>query len=413
MSRSEHAQNYVAGLLSNLKRKNAEAIAYRHDQHRIGLQKFLGFSPWDHRPLVKELVAEVAAELGQGDAVIVFDPSGFAKKGTKSVGVARQWLGRLGKVDNGQVAVYMGYASRVEHALVDTRLYLPRAWTQDKPRCREAGIPKDVRFRTRHQLALQMLDEHGETLPHAWIAGDDEMGRSTWFRRQLESRGEQYLLAVPSNTTIRDLEEPVPASSGGGRRKAPFRQVRKWVAALPDDAWTRLEVRDGEKGPLVVRIVARRVQAKTEKRRVGPEETLVVIRTIDESGTVKTDYYLSNASRRTKLKEFARVAKEEHRIEESLQRAKGEAGLANYQVRNWLGWHHHQVLSLLASWFLVCETLRGKKMDPGPDSPADSRSLRTAAAPSFKLRHQRTNRSRTQSQTDPKRTGTTLSLQNS
>lgn len=248
----------------------------------------------------------------------------------------------------------------MEHALVDTRLYLPREWTRDKQRCREAGIPKDVRFRTRHRLALQMLDEHGETLPHAWIAGDDERGRSTWFRRQLESRDEQSLLAVPSNTTIRDLEGPVPASTGGGRRKAPFRQVRKWVAALPDDAWTRLEVRAGEKGPRVVQIVARRVRAKTEKRRVGPEETLAVIRTIDELATVKTDDYLSNASRRTPRKEFARVAKEEHRIEESLQRAKGEAGLANYQVRNWLGWHHHQVLSLLASWFLVCETLRGK-----------------------------------------------------
>ncbi len=372
----EHAQTYVAGLLSNLKRKNAEAIAYRHDEQRVGVQTFVGQSPWDHRPMVKELVRQVGTELGQGDAVIVFDPSGFAKKGTKSVGVARQWLGRLGKVDNGQVAVYMGYASRVEHALVDTRLYLPKEWTQDKQRCEEAGIPKDQRrFRTRHQLCLEMLDEHGDMLPHAWVAGDDEMGRSTRFRRDLASRHEPYLLAVPSNTTVRDLEAKPPKSAGRGRqRKVAFRQVRQWVDQLPADAWTRIKVRDGDKEPLIVDIVSRRVRAKTENRRVGPQETLVVIRYKEESGDIKHDYYLSNASAKTSLKEFARVAKEEHRIEESIKRAKSEAGLADYQVRNWLGWHHHQVLSLLAVWFLLRETQRGKKMDTGSDPPSTPRS---------------------------------------
>jgi len=372
----EHAQTYVAGLLSNLKRKNAEAIAYRHDEQRVGVQTFVGQSPWDHRPIVKQLVRQVGSELGQGDAVIVFDPSGFAKKGTQSVGVARQWLGRLGKVDNGQVAVYMGYASRVEHALVDTRLYLPKEWTKDKQRCEQAGIPKDQRrFRTRHQLSLEMLDEHGDMLPHAWVAGDGEMGRSTRFRRDLESRNELYLLAIPSNTTIRDLEAKPPKSAGHTRqRKVPFRQVRKWADQLPADAWTSLKVRDGDKEPLSVEIVSRRVQAKTENRRVGPEETLVVIRYAEESGDIKHDYYLSNASAKTSLKEFARVAKEEHRIEESIKRAKSEAGLADYQVRNWLGWHHHQVLSLLAVLFLLLETLRGKKMDTGSDGPSTPRS---------------------------------------
>ena len=372
----EHAQTYVAGLLSNLKRKNAEAIAYRHDEQRVGVQTFVGQSPWDHRPIVKQLVRQVGSELGQGDAVIVFDPSGFPKKGTQSVGVARQWLGRLGKVDNGQVAVYMGYASRVEHALVDTRLYLPKEWTKDKKRCEEAGIPKDQRrFRTRHQLSLEMLEEQGDMLPHAWVAGDSEMGRSTRFRRDLESRNELYLLAVPSNTTIRDLEAKPPKSAGRTRqRKAPFRQVRKWVDQLPADAWTSLKVRDGDKEPLSVEIVSRRVQAKTENRRVGPEETLVVIRYKEESGDIKHNYYLSNASAKTSLKEFARVAKEEHRIEESIKRAKSEAGLADYQVRNWLGWHHHQVLSLLAVLFLLLETLRGKKRDAGSDPPSTPRS---------------------------------------
>ena len=411
----EHAQTYVAGLLSNLKRKNSEAIAYRHDEKRSGVQDFMGQSPWDHRPMVQELVRQVAAELGRSDAVIVFDPSGFEKKGTKSVGVARQWLGRLGKVDNGQVAVYMGYASRLDHALVDTRLYLPKEWTQDKKRCVQAGVPKDqMRFRTRHQLSLEMLEEHSNMLPHAWVAGDGEMGRSTRFRRDLADRNEQYLLAVPSNTTIRDLEDKPPKSASRGRkRKVPFRQVRRWVEQLPKDAWTRIKVRDGDKEPLKVEIVSRRVQAKTENRCVGPEETLVVIRYREESGAIKHDYYLSNASAKTPLKEFARVAKEEHRIEESIQRAKSEAGLADYQVRNWFGWHHHQVLSLLAVWFLVLEARRGKKMDACYHRPPNPRSAFHHNASRMEVSHATTNYPRARAKTQTQRARSVLSLQSS
>ncbi len=411
----EHANTYVAGLLSNLKRKNAEAIAYRRDEERMGVQTFVGQSPWDHRPMVQELVRQVGTELGQGDAVIVFDPSGFPKKGAKSVGVARQWLGRLGKVDNGQVGVYMGYASRVEHTLVDTRLYLPQEWTRDKQRCKAAGVPKDeMRFRTRHQLALEMLDEHGEVLPHAWVAGDDEMGRSTRFRRDLADRQQQYLLAVPSNTTIRDLQEKPPQSAGGGgRRKGPFRQVRKWLDQLPTDAWTSITVRDGDKEPLSVDILSRRVQAKTEKRRVGPEEMLVVIRYQEESGNVKHDSYLSNASAKTSLKEFARVSKEAHRIEESIKRGKSEAGLADYQVRNWLGWHHHQVLSLIAVWFLVLEALRGKKMDTGYHRPSASRSTLNHDPSRVDVSHAATTYPRARAKTPTQRTRPVLSLQSS
>jgi len=411
----EHANTYVAGLLSNLKRKNAEAIAYRHDEERMGVQTFVGQSPWDHRPLVQELVRQVGSELGQADAVIVFDPSGFPKKGVKSVGVARQWLGRLGKVDNGQVGVYMAYASRVEHTLVDTRLYLPKGWTKDKKRSKEAGVPKDeMRFRTRHQLALEMLDDHAEMLPHAWVAGDDEMSRSTRFRWDLADRPEQYLLAVPSNTTIRDLEEKPPNSAGrGGQRKVPFRQVRKWLDQLPKDAWTSIKVRDGDKEPLSVEILSRRVQAKTEKRRVGPEETLVVIRYQEESGDVKHDYYLSNASAKTSLKEFARVSKEAHRIEESIKRGKSEAGLADYQVRNWLGWHHHQVLSLIAVWFLVLEALRGKKMDTGYHRPSAPRSVLNHDPSGVEVSHAATTDPRARAKTPTQRTRSVLSLQSS
>src|SRR5215471_13889003 len=193
-----NARHYVEGLLSDLPSKDAESIAYLHDRERQGLQKFIGQAGWDHRPLLGELASQVGAELAEADAVLVFDPSAFAKKGTASVGVQRQWCGRLGKVENCQVGIYLGYASRREHALVDVRLYLPREWARDKRRRNKAGVPKAVRFRTRHELALEMLDEQGPRLPHAWVSGDDEMGRSSWFRQQLRARGEQYLLAVPS-----------------------------------------------------------------------------------------------------------------------------------------------------------------------------------------------------------------------
>lgn len=408
----QHAQTYVAGLLSDLKRKNTESIAYRHDQDRQGLQRFIGFHQWDHRPLVTELVGQVGTHLGQADAVIVFDPSGFAKKGDASVGVQRQWLGRLGKVDNGQVAIYMGYVSRVDHTLVDMRLYLPREWARDKPRRKKCGVPKNVRFQTRHQLALDMLAEHTEALPHTWVAGDDEMGRSTRFRRDLDKRGERYLLAVPSNTTIRDLQEKIPQRSGHGRqRKAPFRQVRQWLDAIPPTAWSRIIVRDTEQGPLEVEILKRRVQAKTEHRRVGPEEMLVVIRWREASGAVKHDYYLSNARPKTSLKEFARVAKAEHRIEECIQRSKSQAGLADYEVRNWSGWHHHQVLSLMATWFLVLETLRGKKMDALDHRASTPRRPGHAASRSLRVRDTRTASPRQTPPNKENRTGKILSLQ--
>lgn len=188
--RRRHAHHYVGGLVSELRRKNAEGIAYLHDQERQGLRKFVGQVPWEERPLLTELARQVGAELGQADGVLVFDPSAVPKKGTASAGVQRQWCGRLGKLDNCQVAVYLGYASRAGHALVDLRLYLPKEWAQDGRRRAEAGVPKAVRLRTRHELALQMLDEHGAASPPAWAAGDDEMGRCGWFRRELRRRGE-------------------------------------------------------------------------------------------------------------------------------------------------------------------------------------------------------------------------------
>lgn len=366
------AQQYVAGLVSEVERKNVESIAYHHDQDRQMLQKFVGQYTWDHKPLVDELVRQVGAKLGRPDGVLVIDPSAFPKKGNESVGVQRQWCGRLGKIDNCQVGVFLAYVSAEEHALVDTRLYLPKGWARSKKRRAKVGVPVDVKFRTRHELALEMLDQHAAKLPHGWVAGDDEMGKVPEFRGQLHARGERYLLAVPSNTLVRDLQAKPPPYSGRGRHPlSPWMRVDRWCKALPRSVWTTLDVRDGEKGPLAVEIAKVRVRAKTAPGE-GYDETLVVIRERQGDGTMKHDYYLSDAPHETPLEEFSRVAKAEHRVEECLQRAKGEAGLADYEVRTWRGWHHHQTLSLAATWFLTLETRRGKKNHAGNHLSATS-----------------------------------------
>jgi SRSO17 transposase len=377
-----NTRHYVQGLLSDLGGKDVESIAYLHDRDRQGLQKFIGQADWDHRPLLSELARQVGAELGEPDGVLVFDPSAFPKKGTESVGVQRQWCGRGGKIDNCQVGLYLAYVSRREHALADVRLYLPKEWATRQRRRRKAGVPAAVRFRTRHELALEMLDERGPALPHGWVSGDDEMGRCSWFRRELQSRGECYLLAVPSNTSARDLAAPDPPYPGHGRPPlTSFVRVDRWAAAVPAGAWQAVEVRDGEKGPVVVQAARTLVQARADNRASGVAEWLVVFRERQADGTWKHDYLLSNAPLATPLAEFARVFKAQHRIEECLKRAKGEAGLADYQVRTWAGWHHHQALSLIATWFLTRETRRGKKVDAGADGAAGAGDDRRAAEP--------------------------------
>ncbi len=384
----DHTRQYIEGLLSDLESKNAESIAYLHGLNRKTIQHFLGESAWDHEPLIEELVRQVAAGIGEADGVLVIDPSAHKKKGNDSVGVKPQRNGRLGKIDNCQVGIYLAYASRKEHALVDERLFLPEDWADDEHRRDKCRVPKDVRFRTRHELALEMLRAHRKRLPHAWVTGDDEMGRAARFRASLRTMRETYLLAVPSNTRARDLEgrAPTPGAlvrrtwsrarlrargSGVGRPpKCPLEQVRKWVARRPAKAWTEIEVRLGEKVPIVVECLKRRVHALTGERRNGPEELLFVTR--ERVGDkIKHDYFLSNAKPETAKTELARVARAEHRVEECFQRAKGEAGLSDYEVRTWRGWHHHHVLTFLAMWFLTRHASWGEKGGAGNHRPAD------------------------------------------
>jgi SRSO17 transposase len=388
-----YAQTVVQGLCSDLQRKNAESIAYHFGLDRKTIQHFVGGSGWDDVPLRAELARQIARELGDAEGVIVFDPSGFPKAGRESVGVARQWCGRLGKIDNCQVGLFLGYVSRHGHALVDGDLFLPEEWTKDKPRMRKAQVPKEKqRHRTRHETFLQLLDRHGPNLPHGWIAGDDELGRPVQFRRDLQARNERYLLAVPCNTKVHLRSSAEPKNERTSDAALHFTQrsgdrVDQWTNEQPADSWQRFDVRDTEKGPLLVEALRCAVATGNRSAAGLACETLVVIRYLDrDRHVVKRDYYLSNAPDDTPLLELVRVAKAAHRIEECFERGKGEAGMADYEVRNWIGWQHHQTLSLLAAWFLTGETRRGEKKDTCHHHPSSACRHRGDHPPGLPLR---------------------------
>ena len=388
-----HAMHlYLQGLLSHLPRKNAEAIAAWVDVERQVMQDFIGIAPWDHQPLIGVLVGQVAKRLGEPDGIIACDPSSFPKRGTHSVGVKRQWCGHRGKVDNCQVGVFMGYVSDQEHVLLDFRLSLPEDWARDEQRRQACHVPPEVRYHTRQEQCLEMIEAWGEQVPHGWVTGDDELGRHTRFRQALRERGERYVLGVPCNTTLRDLEAPLPEYSGRGRRpKAPWQSVTQWRQCLDADAWTYLTVRDGEKGPVAIEMVKRRVQTRIERKRTGPEEWLVVTRrplsddrtlepcasrdATDQDARYRYHYYLTPtdggevAFKEPSLGELGRVIKAGACIEASFKRGKGEVGMDEYQVRTWQGWHHHMAVSLMAVWFLVGETHRGQQVTPALTLP--------------------------------------------
>jgi SRSO17 transposase len=383
---------YLQGLLSHLPGKNAEDIATFVDLQRQVMQEFIGTAPWDHRPLIEVLVPQVACRLGQPDGIIAFDPSSLPKRGTHSVGVKRQWCGHRGKVDNCQVGVFMGYVADDEHALLDFRLYLPKEWARDELRLQECHVPPEIRYQTRQEQCLEMLDQWGEQVPHGWVTGDDEMGRHTRFRQELRERGERYVLGVPCNTTIRDLEAPSPEYAGRGRRpKAPWQSITAWRKSLDPTTWRRFTVRDGEKGPVAIEMVKRRVQTRMERKRTGPEEWLIVTRrpltddrqlearasrdATDQDARYRHHYYLTPtdgrgvAFKEPSFGDLARVIKAGACIEASFKRGKGEVGMDEYQVRTWQGWHHHMALSLMAVWFLIGETHRGQQLTPALTLP--------------------------------------------
>jgi SRSO17 transposase len=370
----------LRGLLSGLQRKTCEPIAVEAGVHRKPVQFFVGSGKWDDEAVMAELRRHARKELADPGAILILDPSGFPKSGTQSCGVTRQWCGRLGKQDNCQLGVFLAYAAPGGYAPLDRRLYLPKDGAADPDRRSKAHVPKEVKFQEAWRIALDLLERCRQEMPHAWVTGDDEMGRPAPFRAWLRRHGERYVLDVPCNTSVRDLEcrRPRRRRAGRGRkREVPFCRVATWAARQPDSRWTRLTIRDGERGPLLVDAMTVRVRTKQE-RRIGPEERLVVMRTVEAKPQIH--YSLSNAGPDVPLIELVRVRFTRHRIEEVFEAAKGEVGLAHYEVRSWVGWHHHMTLSLLALWFLILERRRVGGKNPGGDGVAGAGDLHASAA---------------------------------
>jgi SRSO17 transposase len=371
-----HLRAVLEGKLSCLTRKTCEPIAHAAGLRRERLQDFVGSSPWDDEAVLAEMRRHITQQWADPQAILTIDGSGFPKKGTQSVGVQRQWCGRLGKIENCQVGVFLGYACARGHALLDRRLYLPQQWASDEGRREKAHVPEEVAFQEGWRIALALLDRCRD-VPHAWVTADDEFGRVQDFRAGLRQRGERYVLDVPSDTSMRDLEEkpPVQARRRGSPPKAPFETVAEWAARQPAQRWRQVEARAGEKGPVLVWALTTRVQTTWERGRLGPEERLLVRRS--EEG--KISYHLSNAGAEATLEGLVRAKGGHHQMEQCFEEAKGEVGLGHYEVRSWRGWHHHMTLSLLALWFLALSRCRAGGENPGPDGVHPARSAGAGA----------------------------------
>ena len=348
-----HARMYVVGRMLQLDRRTLEPIASAHGVHRRPLQKFVGAGRWSDDVIRDQMCLQVSEELGDPNGVLIVDASGIQKWGTESVGVQRQWCGRLGKQENCQVGEFLAYASPKGRTLVDCRLYLPSSWAEDLERRTKCHVPKDVEFRKGWELAFEMVEQRGRELPHRWVLGDDAYGRVVEFRKRLDDAEERYLLDVPSNTKVRlrpDDKDSV--------------RVDQVAASVPKSQWSRVRTRDAERGPIEVRAIKMRVTTGDGEQ--ARRETLLVVRN-PSSG--KHWYYLSNA-KGFSVEKMAKVAACRHYVEEALDHAKGEVGLAEYEVRSWVGWHHHMTLSMLALLFLTIQRDRLQK-NSGDHGPAD------------------------------------------
>jgi SRSO17 transposase len=283
------------------------------------------------------------------------------KKGDDSCGVARQWCGHLGKVDNCQLGYFVAYVAPRGKALLDARLYLNQERAADRTHRNLTYVPKEVAFQEGWRLSLELFDGVRQELPHAWVTADDEFGRVIDFRRQLRQRRQAYVLDVPCDTLIRDLSERRDPSRPGGQPRLPeWERVDQWAARQPKKRWKKVRLRAGEKGPVVVRVLSQQVQTKEEGGLVGVRERLVVIRSCEQKP--RTWYTLSWAEEEVPVAAVAGAHGQRHGIEELFEEGTGEVGLNQYEVRSWLGWAHHMTLSLLALWFLQLGRLRlGKK----------------------------------------------------
>lgn len=366
----EHAQSYLRGLLSRADRKSVEPIALEEGATVRTLQHFIGQARWRDERVIQEHQRHVSETLGSRDGVLVFDGSGFPKQGKHSVGVARQWCGNLGKEDNCQVGIFLAYASEKGHTLLDRRLYLPRAWAEDRERRIECHVPDIISFKTNWELAWEMyLEARRQGVPHSWVTGDEDFGKVHAFSDLLHGYGQPYVFEVATNTAVYDepprfrkaLQRKVgrPAGKPGVVGHLSPVTATKVIEDLDRKDWGHYRIRDGEKGPLEVE--ATRVQIWLSRDLMPSRPAwLVATRTLGPKPERK--YFLAECSWRTSLQQILLAAFSRWSIEQCFEQGKQELGMDQYETRSWAGWHHHMSMVILAHHFLVLERgKRGKK----------------------------------------------------
>ena len=376
MEQIQKSLTYMNGLLGNTARKNVEQMALGMREKVRSLQYFVGQSQWQTEPVIAIYQGLIGESLGEEDGVMLIDESSSVKQGTKSVGVAAQYCGSVGKTANGQVGVYLGYASRKGYSLIEGRLFMPEKWFEEEQtkQREECGVSEYLVFKTKPEIGLELLEnavKRGK-LPFFWVAADALYGDSPAFRDAVTATGKYYFTAIKENSLIWSTPPKVhiPKWSGHGRhptrlrlsdtRKHPI-PVKQLVKKIQKQDWGRAVIKEGSKGPIVCDFAFLRV---TESRGGLPagQLWLIIRRNLDDPSEIK--YFFSNAPISAPLSEFVRISGMRWPIETIFEEAKGEVGMDHYEMRSWIGWHHHMLLVSLAHHFLV--RLRIQFQDQAP-----------------------------------------------
>ena len=368
------AQQYLCGLMQ-AERKNmermAEVVPESDDQ---ALQHFLSNSNWDERAVLDQVALETDQLLGgDEDSALLLDESGFTKKGNGSVGVARQYNGRLGKTDNCQVGVFAALSCGDRATLIDKRLYLPESWTDDPDRCTAVGIPKDAQsFKTKPELALEMVRYNRQLgVQFQWVGMDALYGNTPFLLRALDDDDEIFVADVHSNQRIY-LEDPKPQipERKGNRGRQPTKaitqcepiEVAKWAQQQAESAGYREELRHGTKGRLIVEVLHREVWLWDGKEAQARHWRLIVRRECTDRNEIK--YSLSNVPVSTTVHRLAQMQGQRYWIERSFEDGKSQVGMGHYQARGWKSWNHHMALVMMAMLFMLNERLTQEEEYP-------------------------------------------------
>ena len=368
---SEKARQYVSGLMQAGSRKNIYAISEAvPDSDDRNLEQFITHSKWSGREVLDQVARDADELIGDAtEAALLIDESGFAKQGKMSVGASRQYLGRLGKVDNGQVAVFGVLAKGRFATAIDTRLYLPKEWTDDAQRCNKAGIPESERvFKTKSQLALEIVEQARRNgVRFGWVGADAGYGGGPDFLFALDDAGESFLIDVHKSFVIYEVapQSTIPGPSRNGRKASELtsgqQSVEAFVESCSTKDWRLYNVRETTRGSLKLRVLRKSVYVWDKQREQARPYELLVTENLDGENR---KYSLSNQKPSTSTQRLSWMQRQRYWVERCFEDGKSECGMADYQVRLWNAWHHHMALVMMAMLFMLSERLRMKNQCP-------------------------------------------------